>query len=450
MDIHSIKFQRKLAQTLLLFITPAMLSLYSCEEKRTEAPVPTPSITSLSPSSGIAGTLLIITGANFSETILSNTAMVNGKPTPVTAASFTSLTVSVPIGAGTGPVTVKVGDQTSNELTFTYVISEVASTLAGKNKAGYLDGNDTTARFKAPLGVAVDAAGNLYIADSGNQRIRKISPAGTVTTFAGSGKASWKDGSATEAEFYNPSGVAVDATGNVYVADYDNHRIRKITPAGVVSTLAGGGNGAGYKDSTGTEARFAFPTGVAVDKLGNVFVADRDNQVIRKITATGEVTTLAGKVSNTGGYADGAGTDALFNAPVGLAVDANNNVYVAEFGGHRIRKITQAGVVSTIAGNGTPGFVQGSGTTAQFNKPAGVAIDKDGALFIADVGNNCIRKVSIANEVSLFAGSGIAGANTGPVAKAEFNYPISVAIDASGFVYVAEANNHRISKVEKK
>ncbi len=376
--------------------------------------------------------------------------MFNGKQTPVTAASFTQLTVSVPIAAGTGPVTIQVGDQTSNEVTFTYVISDVAGTLAGNNKAGYADGTDTTARFKIPLGVAIDAAGNLYIADSGNQRIRKINPAGTVTTFAGSGKASWKEGKATEAEFYNPSGVAVDASGNVYVADYDNHRIRKITPAGVVSTLAGGGNGASYMDGIGSEARFAFPTGVAVDKQGNVYVADRENQVIRKITADGIVTTLAGKASNMGGYADGTGSEAQFNAPVGLAVDANNNVYVAEFGGHRIRKITPTGVVSTIAGNGTPGFVQGTGTVAQFNKPAGVAVDKDGTLLIADVGNNCIRKVSPTREVTLFAGSGIAGTNAGPVATAEFNYPISLAIDANGLVYVAEANNHRISKVEKK
>lgn len=335
------KFKCTLSYALFFLVTLAFLSLPSCKNDDKEPAIPTPAMTSIAPASGIAGTTVVINGINFSETILTNVVTFNGKPTPVTEASLTQLTVSVPLAAGTGPVTVQVGNQRSNEVTFTYIVSDIAGTLAGNKKPGYVDGNDTTARFKIPLGVAVD-------------------------------------------------------------------------------------------------------------KQGNVYVADRDNQVIRKITAAGVVTTLAGNASKEAGYAEGTGTNARFNAPAGLAVDATGHVYVAEFSGHRIRKITPDGLVSTLAGNGSPGFVQATGAAAQFNKPAGIAIDKDGSLFIADIGNNCIRKVSQAGAVTLFAGSGIAGTNSGPVEKAEFNYPISVAVDANGLVYVAEANNNRISKIEKK
>ncbi len=431
----------------LAFIGLLVLS-GSCQNKDKDLPVPVPRITTLAPNSGGFGTEVIISGTNFSETILSNTVTFNGKPAPITAASLTSLTATVPLSAESGPVTVQVGGQTSNAVNFTYVMGEVSATLAGNGLPGFAEGSDTVARFKTPLGVTLDANGNLYVADQRNHRIRKISAAGVVSTLAGNGTASWKDGSATTAEFYNPSGVAADANGNVFVADYDNHRIRKVAADGTVSTLAGGGNGPAYLDATGIAARFAFPTGVAVDVNGNVYVADRDNHLIRKITGAGVVTTLAGK-SETPGYSDGSGASARFNAPNGVAVDGNGNVYVAEFSGHRIRKITPDGTVSTVAGNGTPGFVQGTGTAAQFNKPAGVAVDKEGNLFVADVGNNCIRKITPDREVSVFAGTGIAGATNGPAAKAEFNFPISLAVSASS-IYVADANNHRIVKIENK
>ena len=198
------------------------------------------------------------------------------------------------------------------------------STLAGSTQ-GYTDGTGTSAKFYNPTGVAVDGAGNVYVADLSNHRIRKITTSGVVSTLAGSGTSGYTDGTGTSAQFNSPTGVAVDGAGNVYVADQGNHRIRKITTSGVVSTLAG--STSGYTDGTGTSAKFYNPSGVAVDGAGNVYVADQSNHRIRKITASGVVSTLAG---STYGYTDGTGTSAKFAYPFGVAVDGAGNVYVAD------------------------------------------------------------------------------------------------------------------------
>jgi hypothetical protein len=266
-----------------------------------------------------------------------------------------------------------------------------------------------------------------------------------VTTLAGSGSSGSADGTGTAASFDEPQGVAVDGSGNVYVADYSNHLIRKITPAGVVTTLAGFVNCEGFIDGPSTEALFDEPYGVAVDGNGNLYVGERDNNVIRKITPAGVVTTFAG--SGSEGSADGTGTSASFYSPTGVAVDGIGNAYVADRDNHLIRKITSAGVVTTFAGSGSQGSADGTGTAATFNRPTGVAVDGSGNVYVADRDNHLIRKITSAGVVTTFAGSGSAGSTNGTVTEASFYFPAGVAVDGSGNVYVADRDNHLIRKI---
>jgi prepilin-type processing-associated H-X9-DG protein len=260
------------------------------------------------------------------------------------------------------------------------------STLAGSG-SGFADGSGTSASFNYPTGVALDGAGNVYVADSNNNRIRKVSPSGVVSTLAGSGNYAFADGSGTSASFRNPQGVALDGAGNVFVADFSNNRIRKVSPSGVVSTLAGSASGNwGFADGSGTSASFNYPTGVALDGAGNVYVADFSNNRIRKVSPSGVVSTLTG--SGNYAFADGSGTSASFNYPFGVALDGAGNVYVADQYTHRIRKISPLGVVSTLAGSGNGEFADGTGASASFWYPTGVALDGAGNVFVADFSNN--------------------------------------------------------------
>ena len=293
--------------------------------------------------------------------------------------------------------------------------------------------------------MAVDGDGNLYVLDSANHTIRKVTPAGEVTTFAGSGSSGSDDGTGTAASFNNPTGVAVDGDGNLYVADTYNSTIRKVTPAGVVTTFAGSGS-YGSDDGTGTAASFANPRGVAVDGDGNLYVADTNNHSIRKVTPAGVVTTFAG--SGSSGSDDGTGTAASFNEPQGVAVGGDGNLYVADIYNHSIRKVTPAGEVTTFAGSGSSGSDDGTGTAASFNYPRGVAFDGDGNLYVADAGNRTIRKVTPAGEVTTLAGSaGSQGSINGIGPAARFVYPTGVAFGGDGNLYVIDSNDSKIRKV---
>ena len=294
-----------------------------------------------------------------------------------------------------------------------------------------------------PISIAADSAGNLYVVDAGSYRILKIAATGEVATFAGSGSRGTADGTGASASFYSPFGIAVDAQGNVYVSDTDAFRIRKITPGGVVTTFAGSQNG-GHQDAAGTDAKFAAPTGLAVDTAGNVYVADLF--WIRKITPAGEVTTLAG--SGSGSSEDGTGSAASFHQPDGIAVDASGNVYVADTFNQTIRKITQAGVVTTIAGKAeVDGSSDGIGTEATFYAPEGIAVDASGNLFVADLGNNKIRKITPAKVVTTYAGSGQEGSANGTLDKASFKYLYDIEILDSGVMYAVDSGNNLIRKI---
>jgi len=326
----------------------------------------------------------------------------------------------------------------------------VVTTLAGTaGTYGSADGTGATAYFSQPFGITADSGGNLYVADTGNNTIRKITSAAAVTTLAGIAAISGStDGTGQAARFDIPFGLATDNMGNLYIADTYNHIIRKSTAAGVVTTLAGSvNNGAGSSDGTGTMASFDLPYGVATDSAGNVYVADTFNSTIRKISSTGVVSTLAGMAGNTG-TTDGTGATARFNRPRSIALDTAGNVYVADTDNHTIRKVTSAGVVTTLAGRaGSTGNIDGTGTSAFFNTPQGIAVDGNNNIYVADTNNQEIRKITAGGAVTTLAGSSSAGSVDGMGSAARFNFPHGVTIDASGNIYVADTSNQLIRKI---
>ena len=314
--------------------------------------------------------------------------------------------------------------------------------------SGSANGTGTAATFNQPQGVALDSAGNIYVADTGNNLIRKITPGGVVTTFAGSGVAAYANSTGAGAAFNSPRGVALDSADNVYVADAANNRIRKITPGAVVTTFAGSGVAA-YANATGAGAAFNSPRGVAVNSAGIIYVADMGNHLIRKITTTAVVTTVAGGgVGGTNpGTANGTGTAATFSQPQGVAVDSAGNIYVADTNNNLIRKITSTTlVVTTFAGGGggtLNGTADGTGTAARFIHPIGLAVDSVGNIYVADAGNNRIRKITPGAVVTTFAG-GVAGYAKGMGTNAKFNIPYGITVDSAGKVYVADTTNNLI------
>jgi len=322
------------------------------------------------------------------------------------------------------------------------------TTFAGT--AGVLGTNDGTgsmAQFYGPQGITTDSGGNVYVADSGHSTIRKITPAGVVTTLAGAGGSGSADGTGSSARFSFPTGVAADSSNNVYVADSGNNIIRKITPEGVVTTLAGSAlNPPGSTDGTGSAAQFSEPFGVATDSSNNVYVADTSNNTIRKITPDGVVTTFAGSPGAYGSV-NGTGSAARFAIPFGIATDSSNNLYVACKGDDEIRKITPARVVTTLAGHFANGSSDGPGSTAIFQQPSGLATDSSGNVYVADTVNDTVRKITPAGLVTTLAGlAGTHGSADGTGSAARFFAPFGIATDASGNVYVVDTQNNTIRK----
>lgn len=317
-------------------------------------------------------------------------------------------------------------------------------TFAGTGSAGSANGSAASATFNTPRCAVVDSSGNVFVADSGNHLIRKITAAGVVSTYAGAGTAGAADGTGALASFNAPFALAVDSSGTLYVADKDNNKIRKISAGGVVTTLAGSGVG-GYTNANGINAKFSGPIGIAVDSSGYVYVAESSHR-IRKISPGGDVTTLAG--AGSAGSINGTGTAVYFNWPQGLAVDASGNVYVSDTDNHAIRKITAAGVVTTLAGlGGLSGSTDATGTSARFYWPVGMMLDGSGNLLVADVGNHKIRKITPAGVVTTFAGTGTRSCVNGLASVATFNEPRAICMYSANHFYVADAANNRIREI---
>lgn len=372
----------------------------------------------------------------------------------------TNAQFSGPAGiAISGGSTLYVADDNNNtirKLTLTGTNWTVSTLVGLVGVYGDADGANNNARFHSPIGATVDGAGNIYVADANNNEIRKISPGGVVSTFAGVSTGS-ADGPGTNALFWSTAAVALDGQGNVYVADYYNCTIRKIATNGVVSTIAGLAGIFGSADGTNSTARFYYPSDIALDSGGSLYVADAYNSTIRKITPVGTnwvTSTIAGQ-AEVYGEADGVGSNAFFYVPAGIAVDANTNIFVSDNYGMVIRKVTPVGtdwMVTTIAGLPfTEGSSNGVGTNAMFYFPRGLAVDNASNVYVADSENNGIRKLSPIGTnwlVSTLAGVASIRANDdGTGTNAHFFFPDDVTFDTTGHLYVMDTYNQTIRKM---
>ena len=332
--------------------------------------------------------------------------------------------------------------------------SPTITTVAGDGKQGFSGdgGPATSAQIFDAHGIAFDASGNLYIADTNNWRIRKVSISGIITTVAGKGTEGFSGdgGAATSAELY-PWGVALDPSGNLYIADGRNYRIRKVSTSGIITTVAGKGT-KGFSGDGGPagSAELGFTGGVALDSAGNIYIADGGNNRIRKVSTSGIITTVAGKGTKGFSGDGGPATSAELGSPSGVAVDSTGNIYIDDENNDRIRRVDTSGIITTVAGGGSNGLAEGGpATSAELSDPVGLAVDSGGNFYFADLNNGRIRKVSTAGIITTVAGNGDYGYNGDniPALSAKLSTLFGVAVDSAGDVYFVDAQNQRIRKV---
>jgi sugar lactone lactonase YvrE len=400
-------------------------------------PDTTPTIASFSPTSAGVGATVTITGTNFSTTASSNVVKFNGTTATVTNATATSLTTTVPVGATTGKITLEVAGKTATSTSdFTFIPYSTITIFAGSGASGTADGTGTAARFSNPLNIARDAQGNLYVTDNSNHTIRKITSEGVVTTFAGTaGQSGDTDGTGSAARFNGPTDICIDASGNLFVTESLANRVRKITPQGVVTVFAGSATGvSGYADATGTNARFNAPSAITIDAQGNLYVYDSANTKIRKITPAGVVTTLGSFSSANDLYMSPQGTLYIsWNSAIGKVATTGLNTGVTTL---------------WVGSNNTTGFADGAAADARFNYILGMSADADGNLYVTDRENRRIRKITPTGAVSTFAGNGTQGLANGAITQATFTRPIGISVSSANIFLVEGNGAHLIRKIE--
>jgi hypothetical protein len=390
---------------------------------------------------GTGGSTMNISGYGFSAVPSENIVTINGVAASVQSSSNQAVIVTVPPKCGSGNVIVKVNTKSDTaDAIFIYNWIGELTEVAGSTM-GYLDGPALSAQFTPLEGIDFDGSGNLFICDYGNNdKVRKLS-AGSVSTIPGR-IPHWSNPSGPNTDFGGPTDVTIDAAGNVYVAEALASVISKVTPAGVVSVLAGGST-YGNADGTGSAALFNTPTGITVDAAGYCYVADQANNRIRKISPAGVVTTLAG---SSPGFADGTGTAASFSTPRDIELDpATGNLYVADYSNHRIRKVTQAGVVTTVAGISSRGNTNGPVSMATLDNPIAIVLANNGTLYIADQAYE-LRILTPDNIVSPVIK--LVDANTGAQIQNLGIYGVTV--DSNNVIYISSWNNQKIYKVTLK
>jgi sugar lactone lactonase YvrE len=400
---------------------------------------------------GLTGQHLVLgNGGNGTVTVDADGTFSFAGPLAVpSGASYSVSVVEQPIAPSqsctVAGATGTVADAAVTSVAVTCVPHALAAFVGRIGGNGLRDGTGGEARFLFPRAVAVHGSGALYVLDE--NRVRRISAQGVVTTLAGDRSPGDSDGTGAAARFDSPSGIAVDATGTIIVADTFNHTVRKVTPDGVVTTFVGTAGVPGAADGHRPTGVFNMPYGIATGPTGDIYVADSENHTIRRIDHDGNVSTIAG-AALTPGTADGAGITARFSRPFGLAVDGSGNIYVADTSNHTIRKISAGGDVSTLAGvAGSLGLADGAGAAARFTFPTSIELAPEGKLYVTDWGNKLIRTVTANGVVATVAGDPLGGHTDGRGRSALFRTPYDLAVAADGAVYVADSVNYTIRKV---
>ena len=398
-------------------------------------------VDSISPIEGNYRTVINLYGNNFEKLPNDFFITINGKSCSIINKSNHQLIISIPARAGSGKFQLHYFNQVSYSTDFTFQNTYQVSTIAGDGNIGLKNGQGTQAQFFYPVSIIKDSKGDYLITDYYNHVIRKMDANYNVTTYAGTGIAGFKDGDKNTAKFSFPSGTAIDKNDNIYIADTYNNKIRKISNTGIVSTIAG--SSAGYADGNNSTAKFNQPKGIALDAFNNLFIVDYNNDRIRKLTTTGMVETYAGSVK---GFSDGVGTAAKFNFPATIVCNSNNSLFVADASNNRIRKIDINKNVTTLAGDGSIGLKDGNLANCKFNEPKGVYLDNHQNVWVGDFANHVIRYID-GDSITTLIGS-TQGYMDGENKNVKFNFPGGMLFENDSTILMCDVHNQRIRMIK--